>query len=75
MFQYFTGSLSELIAQAKQSAQGLIKKIIAPVSSRLRNDLFERGVEIDDEYKHVIDNNAIRHILKQHSSASEESRG
>ena len=75
IFQYFTGTLSELISQAKQSAQGLIKKVIAPVSSRLKEDLSTKGVVIDDEYKHVIDNNAIRHTLKKHSDKNEVKRG
>lgn len=75
MFQYFTGTLSELIAQAKQSAQGLIKKVIAPISSRLKNDLNSQGLQIDDDYNHVIDNNAIRHTLKKHSGKNEEKRG
>ena len=75
LFQYFTGTLSELIAQAKQSAQGLIKKVIAPISSRLKNDLNSQGLQIDDDYNHVIDNNAIRHIIKKHSGKNEEKRG
>ena len=75
LFQYFAGSLSELISRAKASAQGLIKKVIAPVSSRLKNDLAQQGVELDDNYKHVIDNNAIRHTLNNHSGKSEEERG
>lgn len=75
IFQYFTGTLSELIAQAKQSAQGLIKKVIAPISSRLKNDLNSQGLQIDDDYNHVIDNNAIRHTLKKHSGKNEEKRG
>ena len=75
LFQYFAGTLSELISRAKASAQGLIKKVIAPVSSRLKDDLAQQGVELDDNYKHVIDNNAIRHTLNNHSGSSEEKRG
>ena len=75
LFQYFTGSLAELISQAKQSAQELIKKVIAPVSTRLKEDLSAKGIFIDDEYKHVIDNNAVRHTLKKHSGKNEEKRG
>mgnify|MGYP001776665503 CR=1 FL=1 len=75
LFQYFTGSLAELISQSRQSVTKLIKKVIAPVSSRLKNDLAAKGVDIDDSYKHVIDNNAVRHILKKHSGKDEEMRG
>ena len=75
LFQYFSGSLSELISRAKQSAEGLIKKVVAPVSSRLKEDLSKQGVVIDEEYKHVIDNNAIRHTLKKHGGKNEEKRG
>ena len=75
LFRYFTGSLSELISQARKSATNLIKKVIAPVSSRLRKDLNNQGLQIDDDYNHVIDNNAIRHTLKKHSGKNEEKRG
>lgn len=75
LFNYFTGSLSELIEQAKMSAGKLIKKIVAPVSDRLKNDLERNGVSITNEYNHVIDNNAIRHTLKQHGGNSETKRG
>ena len=75
LFQYFTGSLSELISQARQSATKLVKKVIAPVSSRLKNDLAAKGVDVDDSYKHVIDNNAIRHALKKHGGQQEVKRG
>ena len=75
LFQYFTGTLSELVSQAKQSTQGLIKKVIAHVSTRLKEDLSAKGLVIDDEYKHVIDNNAVRHTLKKHSGKNEEKRG
>lgn len=75
LFNYFTGSLSDLIEQAKKSAGKLIKKIVAPVSDRLRNDLEIKGVSITSDYNHVIDNNAIRHTLKQHGGNSEIKRG
>lgn len=75
LFNYFTGSLSDLIEQAKMSAGKLIKKIVAPVSDRLRNDLEIKGVSITSDYNHVIDNNAIRHTLKQHGGNSEIKRG
>ena len=75
LFNYFTGSLSELIEQAKKSAGKLIKKIVAPVSDRLRNDLEIKGVSITSDYNNVIDNNAIRHTLKQHGGNSEIKRG
>jgi N12 class adenine-specific DNA methylase len=75
LFQYFTGSLSEMIARAKQSATDFAKKIIAPVSSRLKQDLEAQGVALDGEFNHVIDNSAIRHTLKQHGGKNEEKRG
>ena len=75
MFQYFTGTLHELVSQAMKSAQGFAKKVIAPISSRLKNDLEEKGVVVDADYNHVIDNNAIRHAMKKHGGSNEVSRG
>lgn len=74
-FKYFNGTLSELIDAAKEKARGLLKKVIAPVSLRLVNDLEAKGIEIGRDFNHTIDNSAIRHILKQHGSESEEKRG
>ena len=75
LFSYFTGSLSELIAKTKEKSQQFIKKIVAPVSSRLRKDLQSRGINISDKYNHVIDNHAIAHTLKKHGGATEKKRG
>lgn len=75
LFQYFQGSLSDLIEKAKRTAGALIKKVVAPVSDRIKNDLSLQGVEIDEGYKHVIDNNAIRHALKNHGGQKEKLRG
>ena len=74
-FEYFTGTLTDLISIAKNAVKGLFKKVIAPVSSRLKEDLATKGIVIDDEYNHVIDNNAIRHTLKKHSGKNEVKRG
>lgn len=75
LFSYFAGTLSEMIAMAKRSAKGLVKKIIAPVSDRLQKDLAEEGINVTSAYNHVIDNNAIRHALKAHGGPHEEKRG
>ena len=74
-FQYFSGTIKELIAYALASAKGLIKKVVAPVSKKLITDLKSKGIDIDANYKHVLDNNAIRHALKQHGGAGEYKRG
>lgn len=73
--QYFTEPLNRLISIAKEKSQGLVKKIISPVSSRLQADLLIRGIDIDDTYKHVIDNYAINHALKKHAGETERKRG
>ena len=75
LFNYFAGSIKDLIELAKGTATGLFKKIVAPISERLQQDLASYGIEISTEYKHVIDNNAIRHTLKNHGGQQEEKRG
>ena len=74
-FQYFNGTLHELISAAKSKVKGLFKMVLAPVSTRLESELKAKGVEINNEYRHTIDNNAITHTLNQHGSESEEKRG
>lgn len=75
LFQYFTGSLADMIARAKLSATDFAKKVLAPVSPRLKEDLQAHGVKLDGDFNHVIDNAAIRHTLKQHGGKNEEKRG
>lgn len=75
LFQYFTGSLADMIARAKLSATDFAKKVLAPVSPRLKEDLQAHGVKLDGDFNHVIDNAAIRHTFKQHGGKNEEKRG
>lgn len=44
-------------------------------SSNLVKMLGDMGAIVDESYRHVIDNNAIRHILKTHGGKSEILRG
>lgn len=74
-FEYFTGSLADLISIAKNAVKGLFKKNITPVSSRLVGDLKELGIDINEEYKHVVDNYAIRHTFNNHGGKGESLRG
>ena len=74
-FEYFTGTLTDLISIAKNAVKGLFKKNITPVSSRLVGDLKELGIDISEEYKHVVDNYAIRHTFNNHGGKGESLRG
>lgn len=73
-FEYFKGTIQDLISEARKAGNALIKKIIAPVSARLHADLLQRGLNVDG-YNHVLDNNAIRHAIKQHGGENEINRG
>lgn len=75
LFQYFTGSLRELIEQSLVIKDRLLKKNVCVVSERLIEDLASCGVSIDATYQHVVDNNAIRHAYAQHALESETLRG
>lgn len=75
LFEYYKGSLRELIAAAHEKGNSLLKKVLAPVSTRLEQDLADKGVAVDDTFNHVIDNHAIRHAIKQHGGESELKRG
>ena len=75
LFQYFTGSLRELIEQSLVIKDRLLKKNVGGVSDRLIEDLANCGVIVDATYQHVVDNSAIRHAYAQHASESETLRG
>ena len=74
-FQYFSGNLSDLIQAAKGESKGLIKKIIAPVSSRLKAGIDKKGIQLTDDYHHTLDNSAIIHTIENHGGESELERG
>ena len=75
VFNYFTGSVKDLIEATKNKGSKLIKKIISPVSSRLIDELAVKGIIIDNTYNHTIDNNAINHAMNRHGSEKEKLSG
>lgn len=75
IFEYFKGTLTELIQKSKDKSSTLTKAIVARVSKSLVEDLKVQGVLISEEYVHVVDNNAIRHTLNHHGGEAEVARG
>lgn len=75
LFEYFKGSIKFLIEKSKEQSNSLIKAIVANVSNRLKEDLHSRGIDVTEDYKHTIDNNAIRHALNRHGSEKERLQG
>ena len=74
-FNFFTGTINELIAATRKKGSSLIKKVLSAASNRLIADLKDKGVDISTEYNHTIDNNAINHALNRHSSDKEKEQG
>lgn len=75
LFKYYEGDLNVFIAESLITKDLLIKRIISLVSDTLISDLKEKGVVIDNTFKHTLDNNAIRHVIKVHGSSNELLRG
>ena len=74
-FNFFTGTINELIAATRKKGSSLIKKVLSAASNRLIADLKDKGVDISPEYNHTIDNNAINHALNRHPSDKEKEQG
>ena len=74
-FTYYDGELKDFIAEASSTKETLLKRIISPVVETLVKDLRERGIIINSTYRHILDNSAIRHIIKTHGSLKENLRG
>ncbi|MFA6859379.1 MAG: hypothetical protein WCR48_06665, partial [Bacteroidales bacterium] len=74
-FQYFKGSIKDLVDSAKTNASTLLKKIVSRVTEKLSSDLRLKGIDVDESYIHTIDNSAIRHTLKKHGENEELKRG
>ncbi|MDR0370499.1 MAG: hypothetical protein LBH80_01400, partial [Prevotellaceae bacterium] len=75
-FSYYKGDMGNLIEEAKNNGRKLVKRVIAPVSPELVEDLHKAGINVDENYVHTIDNFSVAHSLKQHGNKNrEESRG
>ena len=74
-FSYYEGSLSSFIDAACQHTGTLLKFRFCPASDSLISDLKQYAISIDASFCHVIDNSAVKHIFKFHSSHDEELRG
>ena len=75
LFEYFKGGIKSLIEKSKEQSNSLIKAIVGSVTNRLKEDLHNRGIDITNDYKHTIDNNAIRHALNRHGGEKERLQG
>ena len=75
MFAYYEGELKDFIEDALVSKGTLLKRVLFKASERLIDDLKSKGVIIDKSYCHTIDNSAVQHAIKNHSSPYEKLRG
>ena len=76
LFEYYKGSLEELVKMGKKAGNILYKMILLPtVSNRLKSDLLNNGIALDGQYRHTIDNFAIKHVCNEHASEKENLRG
>ncbi|MCQ2219991.1 MAG: LPD5 domain-containing protein [Prevotella sp.] len=76
IFEYFKGTLKELIRLGESATNELIKMVVVPnVSKRLKDDLAEKGVELKGDYRHTIDTFAVKHTLNEHADEAEVLRG
>lgn len=75
LFTYYEGDLDVFIAESLITKDTLIKRVITIASDTLISDLNDKGVDIDNTFRHTLDNNAIRHVIKIHGSSNELLRG
>ena len=75
LFEYFKGGIKSLIEESKKQGSGLVKAIVANISDKLKADLHAQGIDITDDYKHTLDNNAIKHALNRHGNEKERLQG
>ena len=75
LFEYFKGGIKSLIEESKKQGSGLVKAIVANISDKLKADLRAHGIDITDDFKHILDNNAIKHALNRHGSEKERLQG
>ena len=71
LFLYYEGTLDAFLKDAIQEKEKLMKIVLGNELSVVHEDSFI----IDDNYLHVVDNYAIRHIINKHSNEKELLRG
>ena len=74
-FEYYKGSLKQFISWVSSTKGILNKCIIADISQELIDHVSALEIELDGNYKHIVDNSAVNHIQKQHGGAKEYLRG
>ena len=75
LFKYYEGELRDFIAEALNTKDTLLKRVISTATETLVEDLGDMGILIDETYLHTLDNSAVRHAIKSHGSAKDELRG
>ncbi|MBO4657820.1 MAG: hypothetical protein J5639_08630 [Bacteroidales bacterium] len=71
LFLYYEGTLDAFLKDAIQEKEKLMKIVLGNELSVVHEDSFIIG----DNYLHVVDNYAIRHIINKHSNEKELLRG
>ncbi|MBR4771738.1 MAG: hypothetical protein IK009_03255 [Bacteroidales bacterium] len=71
LFLYYEGALDAFLKDAIQEKEKLMKIVLGNELSVVHEDSFIIG----DNYLHVVDNYAIRHIINKHSNEKELLRG
>ena len=59
LFTYYEGDLDVFIAESLITKDALIKRVITIVSDTLISDLNDKGIVIDNTFRHTLDNNAL----------------
>ena len=75
LFKYETAPLSNFLQDAEETKDHLIKTIIRGVDQRLAELLTAEGLAFGADFRHVLDNYAVRHIMMKHSNEKEALRG
>ena len=75
LFAYYEGTLTEFLLDAIEERGRLVKIVIQYADRELVASLAGAFPVLGADFKHVLDNYAVRHTMMKHASEKEESRG
>ena len=75
LFAYYEGTLAEFLLDAIEERGRLVKIVIQYADRELVASLAGAFPVLGADFKHVLDNYAVRHTMMKHASEKEESRG
>lgn len=66
--------IADIVEKATSAKDKMHRSVVSGITERQKKDFAEKGIEVDDDYVHSIENSAVRHNQNRHGDAAREAR-